>query len=526
MWRAGLSFSGLSDSATCHLPLATRHSPLLDFDLLSFVSMTNRKLPAAFFLIFLSMSTFGQTAKTYHVDSQSGQDTNDGLSPASAWRSLTKVNETTFGPGDRILFKAGTRYSGQLAPKGSGSAAKPVLVGIYGGTEKPVVAAEGKYPEALLLKNQEHWEVDGLELTNLGPTEEPFRYGIRLIAWDYGTVHHIHLRNLFVHDVNGSLKKSRGEGQGIVWENGGQSKLSRFDDLLIENCRLLRTDRNGICGFTPYPANRKPWFPSLHVVIRKNLLEDIGGDAIKPWGCDGTIVEHNTVRGGRQRCRDYAAGIWPWNSDNTLIQFNEVSGMKGTKDGQAFDSDGFCHNTVFQYNYSHDNDGGFMLLCGTDNENTIIRYNISQNDRTRLFHFYDLIHGTRIYNNVFYVGEDIDVHLFEWTPGGAGWATDTLIANNIFYLKGIGRNHYGLRKKSADDGIWISKPGFGGATAVVFQNNVVFGQTADVPEEWKQETSDPLSRRTGDRQTGIRVHEGLSAQGRLAMHRVRHACAG
>ncbi len=454
--------------------------------------MADRHLALFFVFMLLSSDLLSGAGKTYHVDNQHGQDANSGLSPASAWASLAKVNATTFGPGDRILFKTGTRYAGQLAPHGSGSAGNPIVVSTYGGSERPLIEAEGKFHEALLLKNQEYWEVDGLELTNLGPTEEAFRYGIRLVAWDYGTVHHIHLRNLFVRDVNGSLRKSRGEGQGIVWENGGDSKLSRFDDLLIENCHLLRTDRNGICGFTPYPADRKIWFPSLHVVIRKNLLEDIGGDAIKPWGCDGTTVEYNTVRGGRQRCRDYAAGIWPWNSDNTLIQFNEVSGMKGTKDGQAFDSDGFCHNTVFQYNYSHDNDGGFMLLCGIENENTIIRYNISQNDRTRLFHFYDLIDGTRIYNNVFFVGEDIDVHLFEWTPGGAGWATNTLIANNIFYLKGIGRNHYGLGKKSPDDGVWITKPGFGGAKDVVFQNNVVFGRTADVPEDWKTLVSDPM----------------------------------
>ena len=37
------------------------------------------------------------------------------------------------------------------------------------------------------------------------------------------------------------------------------------------------------------------------------------------------------------------------------------SGLKGTKDGQAFDTDGYCHNTLFQYNYSHDNDDGTFI---------------------------------------------------------------------------------------------------------------------------------------------------------------------
>jgi hypothetical protein len=442
--------------------------------------------------------------RTYYLDSVAGDDNRDGLSPSAAWKSLDKVNSVTFEPGDRILIKSGSRYRGQLAPKGSGTAAAPIQVGVYGGDSRPLIAAEGNHHEALLLKNQEFWEISNLELTNTGPTRETFRFGVRVIAWDFGTVHHIQLRNLFVHDVNGSLvKKDQGEGHGIVWENGGKGKLSRFDGLLIENCHLLRSDRNGICGYTSYPANRTVWFPSLNVVIRGNLLEDIGGDAIKPWGCDGALVEYNVVKGGRQRCEDYAAGIWPWNCDNTCIQFNEVSRMKGRKDGQAFDSDGYCRNTVFQYNYSHDNDGGFMLICGRENVGTVIRYNISQNDRTRLFHFYDLIEGTRIYNNVFYVGQDADVHLFEWTPGPSGWAIDTRICNNIFYVEGIGRNAYGISKKPVDDGVWITKPGFGGAKHVAFTNNVLFGRFEEIPEEWRTITSDPRLAAPGSGKEGF-----------------------
>ena len=36
-------------------------------------------------------------------------------------------------------------------------------------------------------------------------------------------------------------------------------------------------------------------------VIRGNLLEDIGGDGVKPWGCDGVLVERNRLRGANQR---------------------------------------------------------------------------------------------------------------------------------------------------------------------------------------------------------------------------------
>jgi len=407
------------------------------------------------------------------------------------------VNGVEFGPGDRILFRAGATFSGRFHARGSGRADAPIVVDRYGEGDKPLIAAEGKFHEALLLENQDYWEVRNLQLTNTGAERETFRYGARLRSWDYGTMRHIHLKDLFVHDVNGSLVKAgRGEGHGIVWENGGDRVPSRFDDLVIEGCHLLRTDRNGISGYTGYPSGRgKKWFPSLNVVIRDNLLEDIGGDGIKPWGCDGALVEFNTLRMIRQRCDDYAAGIWPWNCDRTVIQFNEVSGVKGLKDGQSFDSDGFCHGTTFQYNYSHDNDGGFMLICGRENTGTVIRYNISQNDHTRLFHMAaGAPEDIQIYNNVFYVGKDIDVHMFLWTGGGKNWIKYVVIRNNIFYADGVMRNSTAQkrRRKPVYDGAYIASPGFGGATNVVFEKNVLYGNFEHIPAEWKALMQDPM----------------------------------
>ena len=55
------------------------------------------------------------------MDSLTGDDSNTGNSPSTAWKSLKKLNEQMFEPGDRILFKSGTEYIGQFEPKGSGS---------------------------------------------------------------------------------------------------------------------------------------------------------------------------------------------------------------------------------------------------------------------------------------------------------------------------------------------------------------------------------------------------------------------
>jgi hypothetical protein len=426
-------------------------------------------------LSFFAVAVFSATAAGYYVDSETGDDSHTGTSPSQAWKTLERCNANVFQPGDNLLFKAGLRFSGQLAPQGSGATVDdkvvPIAVGKYGEGPLPRIDGEGKFLDTLLVRNAEFWEISDLEITNLGTNRAPWRTGVRVVSDGYGAMRHIHLRNLFVHDVNGDLHKDR-EGCGIFFETRGGNR-SHFDDLLIENCRVIRTDRNGICQRNGSRTR------SLNVVIRGNVLEDIGGDGIKLWGSNGGIIESNVVRGGRMRCEDYAAGIWPFDCDDTLIQFNEVSGMRGTKDGQGFDSDYLCRRSLFQYNYSHDNEGGFVLICtpgNSYNEDTVIRYNISQNDginSARVFQFGGGAKNTRVYNNTIYIGPKQDLPLLSFNDWDGGNASDTCFYNNIFYVDG--RVTYKF-DKSANN---------------VFENNVFFGNHVGLPQDAHAATNKP-----------------------------------
>lgn len=425
--------------------------------------------------VLLAAGAIASGANTYYVDSFSGSDTNTGTATSRPWRSLDRLNAQEFLPGDKIFLKAGTRFSGELKPRGSGTMLDgkpaPIILGRYGRGPNPRLDGEGRCLDTLLLRNVEYWEVQDLEITNLGTNRQPWRTGVHLLTDGFGATHHIYLRRLFVHDVNGDLEKER-EGCGIYFESRGGNQ-SYFDDLLIENCRLERTDRNGICQRT---SNRSR---SLHVVIRGNRLEDIGGDGIKIWGSNGALVEHNVLHGGRMRCQDYAAGIWPFEADDTVIQFNEVSGMKGIRDGEGFDSDYLCRRSVFQYNYSHDNDGGFILMCSPGNSysaDAIIRYNISQNDginSSRVFHFGGGASNTQIYNNTIYVGPGRDLPLIRCTDWNGGDARGTHFFNNIFYVDGRVTYDWG---KSAD---------------TAFDHNVFFGNHVQPPADANAITNRP-----------------------------------
>jgi hypothetical protein len=62
-------------------------------------------------LYFLLCAAATQAQATYYV-SETGNDRDDGLSPAAPWKSLSKVSRTRFQPGDTIKFKAGETFRG------------------------------------------------------------------------------------------------------------------------------------------------------------------------------------------------------------------------------------------------------------------------------------------------------------------------------------------------------------------------------------------------------------------------------
>src|ERR1700693_804923 len=105
----------------------------------------------------------------YYLDSREGDDSHAGTNSATPWKSLERVNATTFRPGDRILLKSGSMWQGQLWPKGSGVEGQPIKMGTYGKGAKPMINGHGLFEDTVLLKNQEYWEIEGLEITNTGP---------------------------------------------------------------------------------------------------------------------------------------------------------------------------------------------------------------------------------------------------------------------------------------------------------------------------------------------------------------------
>lgn len=453
----------------------------------------------------------------YYVDSRFGCDDNDGLTPMTPWQSLEKINATTFLPGDEILLAADSVFEGQLHPKGDGAAEAPIRIRSYGGGRKPCIdgcgshgTREGNFLEgaAVLFFNQNYWEVDGLEITNYNPRfKQPFfhalephthsvfvkspsnryRYGV-LIRWDnYGTGHHIHIKNCDIHDVNAEMSRFTGEGILVVSTGTEDGVPTNFDDVLLEGNRIADIDRTGISVWSAWAEGRGidyhndlattnnfyhttvgPWLGSTNLVIRGNKIYRTAGDAILVNSTIGALIEHNYVE---HCCYEMRIGpnaaVWPHNADGTVMQYNEVCYTHGVQDGQAFDIDISCNDTTIRYNYSHDNEGGFLLLMYRTRNNDI-HHNISEYDRNGLIWNHENDGGTRIHDNLFYLGME-DVQVFR----GPFDSDDWVFENNTFYAadpdteiewrpraKYNGNNYYHIKTLPDDPNARCEKPDF------------------------------------------------------------------
>jgi hypothetical protein len=450
------------------------------------------RLLMKFFFVLPSFSC----ASTFYVDALRGSDSNAGTSPFASWKTLEKVNAMRYKPGDHILLRCGSRWKGQLVLSSSGKKGAPIVIDKYGKGALPRIDGEGKVENVVRLENVEEVEVHHLEITNEG-TQPGLQRGVLIAVTNFGTAHHIVVSDLYIHDVNGT--NERKESGGILFRTVGDKVPSRFDGLTIERNIVWKVDRSAIVGQSTAFA-RSRWYPSLHVVIRDNYAEDIGGDGIVPWATDGALIEHNVVFHANRRAGSYNAGIWPWSTDNSLFQLNEAAYTHTTRDGEGFDSDYNSRNTRFLYNYSHDNDGGFMLICtpgkrdqreNIGNTGTVVAHNISRNDHTRIFNL-NGADQTLVEHNAIYIAPQDDVQVLlvsQWD----GWSKDAIFQDNTFNVAGTAR--YGHEVQRNADGSYQLASGWGGAQGIHFEGNRYFGKHIDRPAD-SSAVADPKARAT------------------------------
>ncbi|MCI9005927.1 MAG: hypothetical protein HFH39_11990 [Lachnospiraceae bacterium] len=443
-----------------------------------------------------------ETGTTYYVSTISGKDTNDGKSQQRPFYSLQKIGRLDLKPGDKVLLECGSVFkNGYLHLFGqSGSADHPIVIDRYGTGADPIIDTNGQgiwfqnygyrldntwhqyqgyVSSSILLYDSEYIEIQNLEIVNRNPKIDTVynavdmmdRTGVAAVAQDKGTIDHIHLKNLNIHDVIGNVYNKHMNNGGIYFtvymphdaqtENradgtkdfvSSETGVPRFNDVLIDGCSVVNTNRWGIAvGYTALWGKFTGMeisdediakYGSTNVVVQNNYVKDAGGDSITMMYCDKPLVQYNVSDGAARQMHSgdygpqgetqrFAAGIWPWKCKDAVFQYNEAFDTKNTNndngDGQAWDAD-WSDGTIYQYNYSHNNEGGCLMVCLNEAYRTTFRYNISQNDLRAVLDTFGSPQA-HIYNNVFYVADNVPIYRSR-SNGTA------VLENNIFYYSG------------------------------------------------------------------------------------------
>ena len=351
----------------------------------------------------------------YYV-AAAGDDTASGTSPGTAWRSVDRVNAASFKPGDRISFRAGQEFRGnlRLGPASAGQATAPVVITSFGGGRAILLAG---HDTGITLESVGWVTISNLAVAGDGPTNNT-GYGI---LCDNRLDEFRRLENLHIENV-----EARGFGVFGILISG---KQAGYAHVRVLGCDLHDNLRGGmeIAGRLPWDS---PLYAHSDVVVRGCRAHDNSGDpnydrnhsgsGMVVYQVDGGVIEDCRAWANGQQCHhgNGGVGIWSCASRGVVIQHCEsFANRTSGGDGGGFDLDGGSIDCVLQYNYSHDNDGpGLMAYtyayASYADKGNIIRFNISDQDSRKGERYAGLwvrsdgngMTGLRVYNNTVRMG--------------------------------------------------------------------------------------------------------------------------
>lgn len=327
--------------------------------------------------LLLSFSGLAQTnsaaeSHRYFLDCSSTESGEGTL--AHPWNTLAKTAAHLLLPGDSLALKRGTVCHGAFAPQGSGAKGEPIRLTAYGEGPRPRIIASSTDRQVLFLSNQEYWQVDSLDLSGANT------FGI-YVTGDKGTLHHIYLKNLYVHDVySDAAMKNKDNGLVVV----GPGKLgAAFDDVLVDGVDAEHTNKWAgiLVGGGPFYIPPEA-FINNHVIIRNSTVHDVYGDGIVLFRDSNSSIETSAAwQTGMQPTETTGTpnAIWTWTCTDCTVQDNEafLTDSPGV-DGGAYDIDWSNTGNVVQRNYAHDTQGYCFAVfaAGYVTADSIVRDNL------------------------------------------------------------------------------------------------------------------------------------------------------
>ena len=365
---------------------------------------------------------------TYYFSSSSGNDSNAG-SQASPFETISKLNSLVLSVGDKILFKRGDTFTGQIVVSYSGSSGSPIIYDSYGTGNLPILTASNGNNgltdplSTIKITGKEYLEFHNLQIENerfdseVGSPDDQ-AYGIFIQSFkslpgsgnfeDAVLFNHFRFSNLVFQNIY-SLDSS-GTAFNNIYSSGIYFFNAFVNDVIVEDCYFTNIERCGV-WLRKYVSD---------AIIRNNTFIDLGGSGTIISLSKRVLYEKNLMRftgsNSDPRMTARGSGMWVFGSDDVVAQYNTSQHARGGGDSSGMHVDYGNSNILYQYNYSEDSAGGFCETLGA-NDNIIWRYNISVNDgnpagQNKLLWVSDYAYNPQkstnvyIYNNSIYQGTD------------------------------------------------------------------------------------------------------------------------
>ncbi|HWC33329.1 MAG TPA: right-handed parallel beta-helix repeat-containing protein [Mycobacteriales bacterium] len=316
--------------------------------------------------------------RTFYV-SATGDDSHDGTSPTTAWRTLQPLDSRDLA-GDTVLLEGGSAFTGPLDLDSQDSG---VTVGSFGSGRARIrgqgTAAVMGYDVAAVTVRDLDLVGDAAAFTHDGGlnfySDRPA--GQRLSGITISDVAVRHFKD------------------GV--EIGGANPGSGFAHVSIADVKAIGNRDTGIITYGPAFDPGSPSYANHDVaVVRSTASRNLGnptdkvhnsGNGIVLGSVDGGSVTRSTARANGLHCvaPEGPAGIWTYDSHDVRITYNTSTGNRtgGTADGDGFDLDQNVSDSYLEHNTSSDNDGaGYLVFAGqnTATEGNFVRWNSSERD--------------------------------------------------------------------------------------------------------------------------------------------------
>ena len=182
----------------------------------------------------------------YYI-SNSGKDSNNGLSETTPWQTISKVNSSMskFKSGDNIYFKCGDSFTGRLNITCVGNSSAQVNFATYGSGPKPIFQQAGSEAIQVGAYNPNldgYVTIDGFNITDLSfnindkAAKAPCEQGIRIGYYQDYKKTNIIIRNCEFSNIGGAV---------VI--NG--------DNCVVEHCRITNMKNVQNTYSTTFPGN-------------------------------------------------------------------------------------------------------------------------------------------------------------------------------------------------------------------------------------------------------------------------------